>query len=108
MQKPESKIVKPVKDYLNSLPKAFFIKTHGSPFSVHGLPDLIGTINGRFVSIEIKLPGKKSNVTTTQEYYIHKLQECNCLAFVACSLEEVKSVIADYWKTGYFGEIKLA
>jgi hypothetical protein len=102
MKKPETVIVKSVKDWLNKQEAFFFIKTHGSPFTVYGLPDLIGTINGRFVAIEIKRPETKNNTTTAQDYYLRRLDECNCIAFVACSLDEVKNIIFDYMKEGAF------
>jgi hypothetical protein len=47
-------VVKPILDYLNSLPNSKAINIHGSIFSERGTPDIIGCINGRFIAFECK------------------------------------------------------
>lgn len=52
-------VVRPVLDYLNSLPGGKAINIHGSPFSERGTPDVIGCINGRLVAFECKRDEKE-------------------------------------------------
>lgn len=47
-------VVRPVLDYLNSLPQSKAINIHGSVFSERGTPDVIGSIRGRMVAFECK------------------------------------------------------
>lgn len=47
-------VVKPILDYLNSLPNSKAINVHGSVFCERGTPDVIGCINGRMVAFECK------------------------------------------------------
>ena len=47
-------VVRPILDYLNSLPGGKAINIHGSVFSERGTPDIIGCINGRMVAFECK------------------------------------------------------
>lgn len=49
-----SSVVKPIIDYINSLPTGKAINIHGSVFSERGTPDVIGCINGRTVAFECK------------------------------------------------------
>ena len=36
----------------------WWIKTHGGPFQQSGLPDIIGSLHGKFIGLEVKKPGK--------------------------------------------------
>lgn len=47
-------VVRPVLDYLNSIPGSKAINIHGSVFSERGTPDVIGSIRGRMVAFECK------------------------------------------------------
>lgn len=46
--------VEPILKYLNSLPNSKAINIHGSIFTERGTPDVIGSVNGRFVAFECK------------------------------------------------------
>lgn len=46
--------VGPILKYLNSLPNSKAINIHGSVFSERGTPDIIGSIDGRFIAFECK------------------------------------------------------
>lgn len=49
-----SGVVRPVLDYLNSIPGSKAINIHGSVFSERGTPDVIGSIRGHMVAFECK------------------------------------------------------
>ena len=46
--------VTPILRYLNSLPNSKAINIHGGIFTERGTPDMIGSVNGRFVAFECK------------------------------------------------------
>ena len=60
--------------------------------TVSGNPDIICCLNGKFVAIEVKQLGKRP--TQLQQLKLARIRECGGTAFVACSVEEVKSAIS--------------
>ena len=86
--KPESrlqkKILKAVKD---NFPGCFLFKTHGGPYQKAGIPDLVGSINGVFVGIEVKNPEDLEKVTKLQEITIGEINKSGGIAFVSSSVE---------------------
>lgn len=78
----EKSIVKNIKKMIErEYPDSFIFKTHGGPFQRAGIPDLIGCINGRFVAIEVKQPGKKA--TKLQEYTLGLIKKAGGISFVS-------------------------
>lgn len=64
----------------------FCFKIHGSDMMMAGLPDWIACIQGRFVGIEVKMPGKEP--TARQEYVHNKIRESGGIVIVAHSVQE--------------------
>lgn len=76
-----------------------WFKMAGGPHMVVGLPDLIGTVHGFFIAIEVKLPGKEGNLTERQAFVIKELTEKGeCLAFMTTSAEDAISHVGEYLK----------
>ena len=69
--------------------EGLWIKIHGGPFQVVGLPDIIGLYKGRFYGFEIKLPGKEDTLTAVQQYYIDRINNCGGVSLMATSVREV-------------------
>lgn len=61
-------------------------KVHGGPQMMAGLPDLVCCIQGMFVGIEVKQPGKMP--TPRQEYVARLIRDANGICIVAHSVEE--------------------
>ena len=56
----ERDIIIAIKIYLTSLGSdVFFWKEHGGPYGTSGIPDIICCYKGRFLGLEVKLPGGK-------------------------------------------------
>lgn len=105
----ESDIQAVILDYLASLPRAKFWKNkttgtydpkiggfrkmHGRHNS-RGSPDILGTIDGKFIGIEVKKPS--GIVSTDQQDFINHLNKVGAIAFVARSLDDVISVMRKY------------
>ena len=68
-------------------------------FGEPGISDILGiTWSGKFLAIEVKLPGKKP--TGNQKEFLRKIDAFGGVAFVATSLEDIKE------KLGIIREVK--
>ena len=59
----------------------------------NGCPDILVSIDGCFVGIEVKNTGKKTNVSVLQRYQINEINNTGGLAFVTDSLAHCQSKI---------------
>lgn len=83
----ESTITTKVLKYLNKQPQCLFIKKHNNQYARKGEPDILGCVSGRFVAIEMKIPGKEP--TPIQYKRLREWEQAGAVAFWATSLEEV-------------------
>ena len=60
----ESQITAKILSQLKRL-GGFWYKTHGGPFQVRGLPDIIGCYQGAFYGLEVKVPGRENTLTAS-------------------------------------------
>jgi hypothetical protein len=61
----------------------------GTGFGNSGVPDFICCWNGRFLAIETKAPGKRSNTTVMQDNQIMGIHQANGMAIVVDSIEQL-------------------
>lgn len=87
----EQQLQKKIITYLESL-GAWTVKTIST--NKRGTPDILACLDGRFIAIEVKAPGKLSTLSAIQQHQIKKITEQNGLAFAADSLETVKKAIS--------------
>lgn len=60
MQKPETKLRKLIIEALEEeFPSGLFSKIHGSPFQEAGISDIVCSVHGRFIGLEVKRPTKE-------------------------------------------------
>ena len=89
----EKDIVAAIKKYLASLGSdVFFWKEHGGPYGTSGVPDIICCYKGRFLGLEVKLPGGR--LTELQKRAIQKINDAGGIACRVDSVEQVQNVIA--------------
>ena len=89
----EKDIVAAIKKYLASLGSdVFFWKEHGGPYGTSGVPDIICCYKGRFLGLEVKLPGGR--LTELQKRAIQKINDAGGIACRVESVEQVQNVIA--------------
>jgi hypothetical protein len=72
----------------------FWFKVHGHPGQLRGLPDIIGVYHGRFVGLEVKVPGREDRLTKLQEFVLTQIKEAGGIAAVITSVEEAKRAIS--------------
>ncbi len=67
----------------------WWMKVHGDMFQKSGVPDILACVNGKFVGIEVKRPGGR--LSELQKYNIERIQAAGGVAFVATSVDEVRT-----------------
>lgn len=87
----EKTIKKNILAYLNSLPRCYARGKHSSPFS-KGWPDVLGSLNGRTLALEVKQPGKEA--TVLQEMELLKWHRSGAISAVVTSVEDVKKILS--------------
>lgn len=70
------------------------VKTHGGPYQVSGLPDIIAIApgTGRFIGIEVKRPGI-GRVTELQKMTLCRIEASGGVAGVAYSVEDALALL---------------
>lgn len=72
---------------------AFVFKVHGSALMMAGLPDLICCYRGKFIGVEVKMPGNKAS--KIQERVHEKIQAANGLVAVVYDIEQALNLLDD-------------
>lgn len=101
---PEGLVVKAILTVITKIPRSWCFKCHGGPFQIVGIPDIIGCIDGRFVAIEIKDPGRKA-FTASERGAIAKLRALGipCGTAGGCSVIQglhIKRIVAAGGRAG--------
>ncbi len=91
MKKPETKFGEKVDKYLRAK-GGVWLNTHGHGMQESGWADRIGSYKGRFVAIELKVPGGKP--TRLQLEFIKAVRKDGGFAEICESLDEVKNLIS--------------
>lgn len=88
----ENAIVKAILGYLRGLDRVFCWKEHGGQYGTAGVPDIICCCEGKFVALEVKVPGNKP--TELQKRTLEAIEAAGGVAAVVHSVDEVKAVIS--------------
>jgi hypothetical protein len=92
----EKHVVTKIQDKIkDAYPNSITFKTHGGPFQMAGLPDLVGCINGRFIGIEVKAPGKEHELSRLQMVFLKKLHKAGAITFMSSSADHSLARIND-------------
>lgn len=96
MSTPEGLAKAKIKVFLKSLDDCWFFMPIGGPYSVQGIPDIVGCISGGFFAIEVKAPGREGNTTELQKIQIAGITEAGGIAFVASNVETVRMAFMEW------------
>lgn len=91
---PEGKVKAKIKAYLKTIPNCWFFMPIGGPYTTHGVPDIVGSVDGYFFAIECKAPGKEDNTTANQNAVLGMIRIANGLALVTSDVADVKAIFA--------------
>ncbi len=83
----ESTLQNKVIDYLESI-GAYVFNVAGTGMGRKGTPDLLICYRGKFIAIEVKMPGGKTS--KLQEYELAKVRKAGGIAKVIHSMEELE------------------
>lgn len=97
MATPEGRVKAQIKGFLRQLKDCWFFLPVSNGMGVHGIPDIIACINGVFVAIECKAPGKLDNVTPNQVNQLNGILGAGGIAVVVDSLDELWDTL---WRHG--------
>lgn len=86
-KKKESGLQRRIRAALEKEVGGFWFKVHGGPFQVAGIPDLLGCVDGYYVSVEVKVPGS-GKTSDIQDATIDKIKAAGGIALVATSPSE--------------------
>lgn len=91
---PESALVKDIRVSLRHRYGGLWIKTHGGPYAQQGVPDLIGCVDGLFIGLEVKMPGKEDTLTPLQKETLLQINVEGGHAKMVTSVDEALEVVA--------------
>jgi len=91
--KKESQLVSAIKKALAKEFGGRWIKIHGGPYQEKGVSDILGCLQGIFIAIEVKMPGKEKNVTDLQQKFLDQIKENGGVCFVSTDVEETINII---------------
>lgn len=75
---------------------AMAVKIHGGPYQPTGLPDIVACVNGCFVGLEVKLPGREKTVTPRQALILKRIEKHGGVAAVVTSVDQALEAV---WPT---------
>ena len=70
---------------------AYVFKAVGSAYQQVGTPDLLVCWHGRFIGLELKIPGM--DATPMQEHEIHKIREAGGCGVVITSVKDLEVIL---------------
>lgn len=90
MGRPEGNLRDIAKTWLNSQPYTKVIVNHGSIYSEHGTPDILGTVNGRTIALEFK--SATGYIRPTQKIRLKQWKRAGAVTAEIRTLEDVKAL----------------
>lgn len=71
----------------------FWFVTHGDNLGTGGLPDIVGCYNGRFVGLEVKLPGKEHTLTERQSRILAKITKAGGIGAMVTTVDQAMDLV---------------
>lgn len=92
MATPEGRVKEAVKRFLKAHDIWFFMPVAG-PFSAHGVPDFVCCMNGKFLGIETKAPGKLKSLTENQKRTIAEIEQHGGVVYVVDDIRMLEQLM---------------
>lgn len=73
----------------------FWLKIHGSASQTTGIPDILGCYRGRFVALEVKIPGRASTLSKRQRLMLTRIRQHGGTSAMITSTQDALEVILD-------------
>lgn len=88
---PEGAVKRRIREWLRSKGAWFFCPVSNG-MGVHGVPDFICCINGKFVAIEAKAPGRRGNTSALQDKQIMGIHQAGGVAVVVDDVNMLEGI----------------
>lgn len=94
--KPETTLQRKIREELLKLfPSLYIIKIHGGMYQEPGIPDLLLCVRGRFIGLEVKIPGEEP--TQLQLDHIARIRASGGKAGIVESVNEAIKFVKKYY-----------
>lgn len=90
----ESALQRDIRRYIRSL-GGYAVKYHSSEFTERGIPDIICCYKGKFIAIETKRKGHKSEQTEYQQIHEQNIKKANGIYLLCDDINEVIQLLKD-------------
>ena len=98
--KKESRLQRKIRSALEKRFKgSFWVKIWGGPFTMIGVPDLLGCVKGRFCALEVKQPDDLDDTTQIQRKVIRIIRRAGGVAGVVTSPQGAIQYIEQQWRS---------
>lgn len=91
----EKDLGKQIDKYLKSVGEVFSFHPHGGGVQRKGLPDRLLCYKGRFVGLEIKLPGRENTLTRLQSVTLQKIRDAGGVGEMVTSVSQVRDILRE-------------
>ena len=71
----------------------FWFVTHADNLGTSGLPDIVGCYNGRFVGLEVKVPGKEHTLTARQSRILAKINAAGGIGAMVTTVDQAMDLV---------------
>lgn len=88
----EAALVKRMVKALRKIPRTEASKIHGDMYQERGVPDIMGTCDGRGFVIEAKRPGKEKNLSKYQALKLKKYRLAGARTGIATTVEQAVAI----------------
>lgn len=99
---PEAKLQKKIVKFLNETPETLATKVHGGQYQSLML-DVACCYGGKYMELEVKVPGRENTLTKRQEHRIKKVKEAGGISAVVTSVEDVRELLLALEEGEIFG-----
>jgi hypothetical protein len=89
----ERDLVKSILAYLGSLPNTYAFRVEQRPGMSRGVSDILAVQDGRFLAIEVKVPGNQT--TPLQDRFLRLVSNAGGESLVVFSLSQLERYFAD-------------
>lgn len=92
---PEGKVKAAIIKLLKAEPRCWYFMPVSNGMGTTGIPDIIACVDGRFLAIEVKAPGKLRNTTPLQRMQLDRIALSMGIAMVADNAADVADMLED-------------
>jgi len=71
----------------------WWVKIHGGPYQTSGIPDIVGCYRGKFLGLEVKPSGRKSDLSLRQQVTLTRIRDAGGISALISSTQDALDVL---------------